>query len=166
MRAVTAKKTWARIEEQKRESTGQLLLKCARLLDEEAVARVNEEGVRPALRPAHTRLFPHIDPAGTRLTELARRVGITKQAVGQLVDELVQLEALEVVPDPEDRRARRVRFSQRGLQAIGHGLRILGALEGEITERVGSKKMKVLQQTLSEVLAALEEIRSGSARPE
>lgn len=76
---------WEKLEVAKRESVGQLLLKCARLLDERAVARVNREGGAQArLRPAHTRLVPHIEPEGTRLTELARRLGITKQAVGQV----------------------------------------------------------------------------------
>lgn len=155
---MTAKKGWARIDEKKRESTGQLLLKCARLLDEQAVARVNRQGARPPLRPAHTRLFPHIDQQGTRLTELARRVGITKQAVGQLVDELVQMGALELVPDATDRRARLVRFSPRGLQAIEHGLQVLAGLERDIAEQVGQKKMSALRETLAEVLAALESL--------
>lgn len=149
---------WKRIQEAKRASTGQLLLRCARLLDERAVARVNRAGVEPRLRPAHTRLFPHIDVEGTRLSELAARVGITKQAVGQLVEELVSQGALELVDDPTDRRARLVRFSARGVAAIEHGLRILEELETAVTRRVGKQRMKALHETLVLLSDALDDI--------
>ena len=44
-----------------------------------------------ALRPAHTKLFPHIDFAGTRISTVAERLGVTKQAVSQLCGELAEL---------------------------------------------------------------------------
>lgn len=162
MKAVkkTRDEDWSRVEAQKQQSTGQLLLKCARLLDEAAVARVNRAGVKPALRPAHTRLFPHIDREGTRLTELARRVGITKQAVGQLVDELCTLGALELVADPTDGRARRVRFTSRGIAAIQHGLGVLADLEQELAREVGAKKLRQLNEILTGLLPALQALRS------
>jgi DNA-binding MarR family transcriptional regulator len=148
---------WARLEALKRESTGQLLLKCARLLDERAVERVRAAGA-PQLRPAHTRLLPHIDPEGTRLTELARRLGITKQAVGQLVDDLVEMGTLSLEPDPLDGRARRVRFTDRGVKAIAHGLGVLAEIEAELAARVGKRKMKELHTTLTLLVDALESL--------
>lgn len=155
---------WKRIAVARRASTGQLLLRCARLLDERAVARINSAGIKPRLRPAHTRLFPHIDVAGTRLTELARRVGITKQAVGQLVDELVSLGALELAEDPDDRRARLVRFSPGGVAAIEQGLGVLAGLEKEVTRRVGRGRMKALHETLLLLSDALDEIPLDDAQ--
>jgi hypothetical protein len=75
-----------RLAVRKRESTAQLLLKCARLVNERALASLPHGDAR--VRPAHTQLFPHIALAGTRISELAEKLGITKQAVGQLVDDL------------------------------------------------------------------------------
>ena len=69
------------IEAAKRVSAGHLLLKAARLLNERATARVREVA-RVEFRTPHTALLPHIDFEGTRLTELAARVGTSKQAVG------------------------------------------------------------------------------------
>ena len=155
---------WSRLEQLKRESTGQLLLKCARLLDEKAVALVRRGGA-PPLRPAHTRLLPHIDQEGTRLTELARRVGITKQAVGQLVDEMVEMGTLAVESDPHDGRARRVCFTSRGVEAIAHGLRVLGEIELEVSERVGKRRMKDLHTTLTLLLEALTGLDVHPAAP-
>lgn len=162
------KEGWGQLDAAKRASVGQLLLKCARLLDERAVARVNREAgaPQPRLRPAHTRLLPHIDVEGTRLTELARRVGITKQAVGQLVDDLVQQGVLELAPDPDDKRARRVRFTPKGMEAIAHGLGVLQQIESELSRRIGAQRMRALHETLTEILDALEQLDRDAAPPD
>jgi DNA-binding MarR family transcriptional regulator len=159
-------KDWQALDAEKRENVGQLLLKCARLLDERALARINAAGPGLELRPSHTRLLPHIDREGTRLVELARRLGVTKQAVGQLVAELERLGALELVPDPADGRAKLVRFTARGLGAIRHGLGVLRELETELERRIGRAHMSALRRALPELLRALEEgAGGGDAEP-
>src|SRR5262245_46388557 len=109
-----------------------LLFKAARLCNERALARAASDRVRPPVRTAHTTLFPHLDFEGIRLTELAARVGTTKQAVGQLVDDLVALGMVERIGDPEDKRAKRVRFSRRGYAALMQGLGVLHELEATL----------------------------------
>jgi DNA-binding MarR family transcriptional regulator len=121
-----------KLEEAKRASAGQLLLKCARLLDEVAVARVNRQAGAPVLRPAHTKLFPHIDFQGTRIGTIAERLGVTKQAVSAWIAELAELKVVEVIPDPADGRAKQVRFTRLGLQGIHHGLSVLRQIEDEL----------------------------------
>lgn len=148
-------KDWRDLERVKQANVGQLLLKSARLLDERALARVNQSGVSIELRPAHTSLLPHIDREGTRLTELARRLGVTKQAVGQLVSELEGLGMLTRVDDPEDGRAKLVCFTERGIEAIHHGLSVLRGIEGELEQRIGRTRMRELQRTLSEIVDEL-----------
>jgi DNA-binding MarR family transcriptional regulator len=146
---------WEHLERIKQASVGQLLLKGARLLDERALGRVNREGPKVPLRPAHTSLFPHIDREGTRLTELARRLGVTKQAAGQLVTDLEALEVLERVDDPADGRAKLVRFTDRGLKALQHGLSVLRTIEGELERRLGRARMRALHEALAEVVEEL-----------
>jgi len=110
-----------------------------------------------ALRTSHTALFPHIDlEHGTRLTELARRVGISKQAVAQLVDELESFGMLERRPDPEDGRAKRIAFSTSGRGALVDGLEALAEVEAELRARVGSKAMASLKESVEKLLEALE----------
>ena len=114
------------------------------------------------LRAAHTNLFPHIDLGGTRLTDLARRVGISKQAVGQLVDELEEMGALERVPDPEDGRAKLIRFgSDDEGSLLLRGLAVLGELETELEEHIGPRRMKELHRALLAVEAWLLETAEG-----
>jgi DNA-binding MarR family transcriptional regulator len=146
----------AQLERAKAESVGQLLFKCARLLNERALERVEAPDGAPRIRPAHTSLFPHIDLAGTRATELAQRMGISKQAVGQLIDELEQLEVLERVPDPVDGRAKLVRFRQTPGRSLLDGLAHLRALEQELTAAIGPARMAALHDGLTALLAVLE----------
>jgi DNA-binding MarR family transcriptional regulator len=146
---------WETLEGVKRASVGQLLLKSARLLDERALDRVNREARKIRLRPAHTSLFPHIDREGTRLTELARRLGVTKQAVGQLVTDLEGLGVLERVDDPADGRAKLVRFTDKGLKALHHGLSVLRGIEAALERRLGPERTQALHQALAEVVDEL-----------
>ncbi|MBK7757979.1 MAG: MarR family transcriptional regulator [Deltaproteobacteria bacterium] len=130
-------------------STGQLLLRAARLLDEKALARLAAIPGAPPVRPAHTRLFPHLSFTGVRATTLARRLGVTKQAVAPLLAELVAWGLVEQVPDPADRRATLVRFTHDGLAALTHGLGLLGELEAEITAEVGAERAAVFREVLA-----------------
>ena len=143
------------LEGVKQASVGQLLLKGARLLDERALDRVNRDVRKIRLRPAHAGLFPNIDLEGTRLTELARRLGVTKQAVGQLVTDLESLGVLERLDDPADGRAKLVRFTDKGLKAVHQGLSVMRAIEGEIERRLGADRMRALHDALADLVDEL-----------
>jgi len=138
-------------------ATLQHLFKASRLANERALARAAADQPHPPVGAAHTALFPHLDFEGIRLTDLAGRVGVTKQAVGQLVDDLAALGMVERVADPTDKRAKRVRFSRRGHAALLHGIGVLRALEDELAATVGRRRMRELHETLKLIIAALED---------
>ncbi len=140
------------LEREKARSTLQLLFKAARLLNERALATVRTRTKRP-VRVAHTTLLPHVDLEGTRLTDLAARLGVTKQAAGQLVDELVEMGMLERVPDPADARAKLVRFSKQGRAGLFEGLVVLKELERDVANVIGEGKMKTLHEALTAIVA-------------
>jgi DNA-binding MarR family transcriptional regulator len=145
-----------RLEAAKHASTLQLLFKAARLLNERALERVADKPGRPILRPSHTALFPHIDRGGTRITDLAKRIGITKQAVSQLVDDLEKIGVVERVADPDDQRARRVVFTERGKRGLLDGLAILASLEDDLRDAIGADRVDALRESLVAILAMLE----------
>ena len=151
----------ALLERRKGNSLPQLLFRLARLLDEAAVSRVAASRAR-RLRTSHTALLPHLDLEGTRLVDLARRVGVSKQAVGQLVDELQELGVVERVPDPADGRARRVRFTRSGFRALLHGLGVLDGLERELARAMGRPALERLRRDVRTALGAVE---SGALGP-
>ena len=152
------------LEAAKRRNTLQLLFKAARLLDEEALERVARKPGRPRLRRSHTALFPHIDLEGTRITDLAERVGVSKQAISQLVDDLERAGVVERTDDPDDARARRVVFTAQGKAGLFEGLEVLWALEAELASKVGREKMQALATTLESILVVLASPREGGGR--
>jgi DNA-binding MarR family transcriptional regulator len=151
-------RTYERTLEKKKEaSMGQLLLKASRLYNERAIARVRELTGAERLTVAHTSVFPHLDLEGTRLTTLAQRMGVTKQFVGQLLEELEGFGVVERIPDPSDGRAKLVRFTARGKRALLHGLDVLSGIEATITKEIGAGRAKAFVATLSDVVRVLSE---------
>ncbi len=144
------------LAQKKNESTAQLLFQTARRMNEYALAKVALQSDGPSPRASHMSLFPHIDLEGTRLTVLAQRLGISKQAVGQLVDDLEGMGLVERQPDPDDGRAKRICFSAKGRDAILQGLTVLGEVETELKDSIGQRHMRNLHQALTKALAALE----------
>jgi DNA-binding MarR family transcriptional regulator len=142
-------------------ATLQLLFRAARLANERALGQLASDPARPPLRAAHTALFPHLDFDGVRLTDLAARVGVTKQAIGQLVDDLAALGMVERIADPADRRAKRIRFSRRGHAALMHGLGVLRDIEAALAATVGKRRMRELHETLRLVIQSLENRPTG-----
>ncbi|MAE93300.1 MAG: MarR family transcriptional regulator [Deltaproteobacteria bacterium] len=143
------------LEAAKSASTGQLLIRAARLFNERAVARGRTlRGLD--LRPAHTAVFPHLSLEGTRMTTLAEKMGITKQAVGQIVAELERAEVLCRVPDPSDGRAKLVRFTAAGYRAVLDGMGVLREIENEFGAELGEALMARLKRDLTKLLAAFE----------
>lgn len=145
------------VEEKKRESVAQLLFRCARIWNEQAIVLLREWSQNPNIRKAHTFVFPHVDFEGTRLTEIARRIGVTKQAAAQWVNELEEMGMLEKVPDPSDGRAKLVRFSKQGQGNLLVGLQLLKETEHVLTQRLGQDQMDQLRSILLKLMEPLEE---------
>jgi|SRR6185369_12397907 len=143
-------------EASKRASVAQLLFKCARLVNERAIERVNEEPQAIRLRKSHTNLFPHLDFEGVRITELARRLDVSKQAVSQTIAELELMDVVETIPDPSDGRARLARFTDKGKLAILQGLSVLREIEGEMERSIGKAHFEALHQALLSLERMLE----------
>lgn len=141
------------LEELKRASTSQVLFKVARLLNELSIEHIRRTFNLPKLRTAHTTLFPHIDMEGTRITVLASRIGVSKQAVAQLVDELVEMGSLERIPDPSDGRAKLVRF---GPNMLEQGLAQLMLVEQGLKQVLGDASFGEFRQALLVLLDTLE----------
>ncbi len=143
------------LELAKRRYLSQLLIRCARLVDERAFSRLPREDY-PNFRRAHLALFPHIAFEGTRLTEIASAMDTSKQAVFPLIKELEGWGVLERCPDPEDGRAKLVRFTEQGRAQIAVGLGILGTVDRELEGLFGQGRASALLEMLQELQDALE----------
>ncbi len=101
------------------------------------LARLAEAG-HPGIREGYGCVFGFIDMEnGSRLTDLAERAGLTKQAVGEAVSELERLGYVERVPDPLDKRAKIIKLTEWGLDGCVKGRRLFAQIEAEWAEQLG-----------------------------
>lgn len=144
-----------RLAQAKDASFGQVLIKAARLFHEQGVARMQADPRYAGVKARHLALVPHLDLEGTRITELAVRMEMTKQGVGQIVDELEVLGVVERQPDPTDGRAKRVHFTEVGRASMFDGLQVLSSIETELTDVLGPNELTRLRRGLLKVIGAL-----------
>lgn len=71
--------------------------------------------IRGQVGAAHIHITRHLAEQGSRLTDLAQRAGMTKQAMGALVNQCEAWGLVTREDDPTDARARRVVFTATGL---------------------------------------------------
>lgn len=100
---------------------------------------------------AHTAVFSVIDLAGTPIGVLARRAGVTKQAMSQLVGDLVAKGYVERREDPDDRRSRIVLLTAKGIEAIHSARGHIAAIERDYRRVLGSERFDTLCELLSEI---------------
>jgi len=114
----------------------------------ELYGRLHEIGYAD-VRPAHGCVFGYIERAGgVRLTELADRSGLTKQAVGEAVADLERLGYVERVPDPADGRAKIIKLTERGVDAMAAANEIFGDIERRYAAEVGQERFEEFRDTL------------------
>jgi DNA-binding MarR family transcriptional regulator len=117
---------------------------------EEMYRRVSAAGY-PGLRPSQGCVFRYLDLDGSRLSELAERSGMTKQAFGEHVANVEALGYVMRVADPEDGRAKLVVPTRRGREALILGRQIFTEIEREWAEALGVERVAELRETLEEI---------------
>lgn len=100
---------------------------------------------RDQVSAAHIHITRHLALGGSRLTELAERAGMSKQAMGDLVDQCAAWGLVERVPDPRDARARTVRFTATGLDWLAAFQSAVAQAEAEFREAVGDEVAAVVR---------------------
>ena len=117
-------------------------------------ARLEQMGFED-IRPAHMAIFQNLGPEGARIGELAERAKLTNQSVGYLVDYLEEHGYVERCPDPRNRRATLVCFTERGWDEADACARILDHLNEQLTSQLGADKLQQLRHLLTEVTDVL-----------
>jgi DNA-binding MarR family transcriptional regulator len=105
------------------------------------------------LQPRHGAVLAYLDEDGIRATELARLSGRHKQIVGRIVDELEQLGYVERRPDPQDRRAKLIFPTERGLDQVRLGDEVVAEIEARHAEQVGARTYAEFRDVLRGVVA-------------
>ena len=96
-----------------------------------------------------------IDTSGGPRRDLPFDLGVTKQAVSQVIDILVSRGYLERSPDPDDRRRIDLELTGRGREVVDAVVRGVDAVDRQLEERVSPDQIKAARS----VLLALTEIK-------
>ena len=118
------------------------------------------------VRESHGYLVQHLIESERSITELAKRMEVTQQAASKTVAELIGLGILEVAP-AKDRRAKRIRLSQRGWDCVRLGRRARAQIDRRLVSAAGKKNYEIARSILVTYLRALggmERIRSRRVR--
>ena len=86
---------------------------------------------------AHIHITRHLSLQGSRLTDLAHAAGMSKQAMGDLVDQCEAWGLITREADPHDKRARRVVFTATGLLWLEAFKQAVARAEAEFSQAVG-----------------------------
>ncbi|MGW4963498.1 MarR family winged helix-turn-helix transcriptional regulator [Nonomuraea sp. NPDC004186] len=113
--------------------------------------QLDKEGFE-GIRYSHGAVFRFIDDEGSRLTMLAERSGLSKQALGEVVTELERHGYVERTTDPDDHRAKIIRLTERGMKAQIAAARILGDIERRWAQRLGQDRIAGMRIVLEEVV--------------
>jgi DNA-binding MarR family transcriptional regulator len=146
---------------ERRQTLGALLRLPYEALQREVYGGLAARGF-PGIRPAHSAVFRHIAPAGSRLTTLAERAGMTKQSMAYLVEGLEAGGHVRTAPDPTDGRARLVRLTAQGERVLEALIALSAEAEARVAEHIGAKRAGKLRRALEEWVAALEEDRRAA----
>jgi DNA-binding MarR family transcriptional regulator len=135
---------------------GMMASRLLRATQLDCLARLNRAGYTD-LRMRHLALFEGLPREGARVTTLAAQTGMTKQAMGELIDEIEAGGYIERRGDPADRRARIIEFTAKGQRAYEQALTILGEMERDYAALVGTDRYAEVRTTLEKLTGALEE---------
>jgi DNA-binding MarR family transcriptional regulator len=125
-----------------------LLLQRVNWFEERVLEKAVEHGYR-MVTPAMARLFGHMGGKPAGLSELARRMGISRQAVHRLASEAIELGLIEALPSPQDARVVRLQFTQAGWVMSARAAKDFDAIEGVLKDRIGARNVAELKRLLA-----------------
>jgi DNA-binding MarR family transcriptional regulator len=105
----------------------------------------------PGARPIHGFALQALGRDGVTVSELGRRLGVTKQAAAKTVASLETLGYVHRVAHPEDQRAALVKRAAPGDEMLALSAQIFGRIHTEIAERLGDAHLQALEAALSRI---------------
>jgi DNA-binding MarR family transcriptional regulator len=137
-----------------------LLAGSFRLLIDALHAELAEQG-HPNARPSTGFALQALGPEGATISELGRRMGVSKQAAAKAATGLERLGYVEREPDVRDARSVRLRRSARGEALLAASARIFERLREEWVRELGADRVSALEDDLSTMIAGAGGVRLG-----
>jgi DNA-binding MarR family transcriptional regulator len=127
---------------------GQLLLSAQQWTFQGVLNLMAERG-HAEFTVAHLMFLANLDCGVTHAALVARRLGITRQAVYRTTRELQDLDVLALESDPQRRNQKVIRMTPRGLKVVSIARACLDEVEAAIRARIGHRDFDRLASILS-----------------
>ena len=123
---------------------------------QEFVRELREEHIRHGftdLGRSDGYVFRALAAAPLTVSALAGRLEVSKQAAGQIIDDMRRRGYVERRPDPSDARAQLLSLSERGQAALAVARRFHRTYEQRLARRHGADVVATVRRLLEEVVA-------------
>ena len=112
--------------------------------NEDVPLALSNLAARGSLSASHVHITRHLALEGSRLTELAQRAAMSKQAMGKLVEQCEAWGLVTRLADARDARARRIVFTPVGLSWLQAFRQAVAQAEAELRAAVGAEVATVI----------------------
>jgi len=134
-------------EEAVEKPMGLLLVDAQQWVSEYVLARMAAMG--RALNPADFAFLANLDCGETHASAVARRMGISRQAVYRTTRSLKARGALDLIDDPDRGNQKIVVMTDQGRRLIDDARACLAEAEAELAKRIGKDRLVELADILS-----------------
>ena len=138
----------------------QLLRQRTDWMEARLYARADEHGFGD-ITPAMTRLFTTLAGRAQNLSELARRLGVSRQAVHRLASEAAALGYVAFEDIPGDGRSKRLAFTARGQRMAEQAEVEVRRIEASVAAQLGEERLSQLKALLDAAWTAEEAARQA-----
>jgi DNA-binding MarR family transcriptional regulator len=130
-----------------------LLARAFRGLIDQLHAELSQRG-HPDARPIHGFALQAIGAEGTTVSELGRRLGVSKQAAAKTAASLESVGYASRVPDPRDARATKLIPTARGTDMLALSAEIFERLRADWVRQLGEARVAALEDDLESVVGS------------
>lgn len=124
------------------------LLERARTWFEHRLREAFEEKGERDLGSADLKLIANLNCGSTYSSELARRLGVSRQAANKQVGNLVRKGLIVLQPIPKQRNTKSIVMTEKGRDLIRHAVEELNRREEELALQIGATKAAALRSAL------------------
>lgn len=124
------------------------LLSAVYWFDEALQARLEQTGY-PDVSRTQSLLLANIAAGEHRAIRIARNLGVSRQAISQILVDLEKRNIVILTSDPDDRRARIVDFHPNAADLRTLASAILDDLEAVVAQRIGQERFEIMRDGLA-----------------
>lgn len=115
---------------------------------DEALQSALKESGFPSVNRTQSLVLCDIASGEQRASRIAKNIGISRQAINQVLNGLIEQGLIVTCKDPGDSRALLIDFSPEAAPLRKAGIAALGRIEAELGRRIGAKSLSDLQNAL------------------